>query len=184
VAPAASGCGSRSVKRAAEARVSVVIGDMNSAAAEGPSEMDRVQIGAKELPNTPEQVASALRVLVNQVYDPCGLARGLRIGLADMGLIRSLEARRAERGWDVVLHMRLTSPGCFYFFYFEEEIKRLAQKLGFISEMRIEWDNIIDWTPDDMSDGARARLEELRQGRMAGGRGPLTQVGSAAIPRC
>ena len=46
-----------------------------------------------------EEVIALVRRLVNEVLDPCSLALGLSIGIADMGLIRSLNIARVKNGW-------------------------------------------------------------------------------------
>lgn len=99
----------------------------------------------------------------NEIYDPCGLAQGASIGMADMGLIRSVEATRTQCGqWHVKVTIRFTSPGCFYFGYFE---RRLAEVLEPYQELdlAVEWDDRLDWTPADLAPSARLKLAAVRQ---------------------
>jgi metal-sulfur cluster biosynthetic enzyme len=99
----------------------------------------------------------------NDIHDPCGLAQGASIGMADMGLIRAVEATRTDRGrWHVKVTIRFTSPGCFYFGYFE---RRLAEVLEPYPELdlAVEWDDRLDWTPADLALSARQKLAAVRR---------------------
>ena len=106
-----------------------------------------------------EEDVIAVRGVANEVYDPCGLARGVSIGIADMGLIRSLNVERLKDGCGVTLRIRLTSPGCFYFFYFEREIRDRLKAVPQIKSVNMEWDQILDWTPDEISESAQLRFQ-------------------------
>lgn len=110
-----------------------------------------------------EEVIALVRGAANQVYDPCGLAQGVSIGIADLGLIRSLNVERLESGWGVSLRIRLTSPGCFYFFYFEREIRDRLKAVPEIRSLNMEWDEVLDWTPEEMSESAQLKLKEHRE---------------------
>ena len=114
-----------------------------------------------------EEVIALVRGVANEVYDPCGLALGFSIGLADMGLIRELKAERLMNGWSVTMRLRFTSPGCFYFVYFEREIRDRLKGVSQIQSLNIEWDQTLDWTPDDMSKPAQRKLKEYREKLLA-----------------
>lgn len=106
-------------------------------------------------------VVSYIRNEVNQVTDPCSQALGVSIGLCDMGLVRELEAEPCGDGWGVRLTLRLTSPGCLYFVYFEEAIRQRVADPA-IKRLKISFDSGLDWTPDDMAPGAQRRLQAYR----------------------
>ncbi|MEM9904020.1 MAG: hypothetical protein AAF921_03230 [Cyanobacteria bacterium P01_D01_bin.44] len=110
--------------------------------------------------STEESVVSWIKSQVNEVCDPCGLAQGLSIGMVDMGLIRDILIQPADAGWDVALAIRFTSAGCFYFPYFEREIRARIETHQQIESLDIKWDNVIDWTPDDLSDAAKSKFKE------------------------
>lgn len=114
-------------------------------------------------PTSEEEVMALVRGVANEVYDPCGLALGVSIGIADMGLIRELKAERLMNGWRVNMRLRFTSPGCFYFVYFEREIRNRLKGVSQIQSLNIEWDQTLDWTPDDMSKPAQRKLREYRE---------------------
>jgi len=98
---------------------------------------------------------------INGVIDPCSQALGVGIGLSDMGLIRNLEVESLDGSWCVKLTLRLTSPGCLYFVYFEESI-RLRITHPAIKRLEIEFDSGLDWTPEVMAPDAQRRLRTYR----------------------
>ena len=106
---------------------------------------------------TEAEVIEKVREKANGIHDPCGLAQGAAIGLVDMGLIRKLAASRMNDGhWKVDLTFRFTSPGCFYFEYFENRLNAAVAEDGI--ELNMIWDNQFDWTPNDMAEAARKKL--------------------------
>ena len=108
-----------------------------------------------------EEVFSYIRDRVNQVSDPCSQALGVAIGLCDMGLVRSLEAEPLGDRWSVRLTLRLTSPGCLYFVYFEESIRQRIDHPA-IGNLEIDFDSGLDWTPEAMAPAAQRRLAARR----------------------
>lgn len=110
--------------------------------------------------DTKESVVGWIESMVNEVYDPCGLAQGLSIGMVDMGLIRDIAIHPASSGWDISLTIRFTSAGCFYFPYFEREIRSRIENHQQIESLDIKWDNIIDWTPEDLSEAAKSKFKK------------------------
>ena len=116
---------------------------------------------------TEEDAIALVQRMINEVYDPGGLARGLSIGMVDMGLIRSSKVKPTEKGWDVTLRIRFTSAGCLYFPYFEREIRHRLEVYQQIEALNIEWDKVIDWTPEDLSEVAKSKLEKHNEKLLA-----------------
>lgn len=110
------------------------------------------------LETTPDVVAFAHK-MADEVSDPCSMAIGLKIGLSEMGLVRSVTATLASEGWHVQVHLRLTSPGCQYFFYFRESLEERLLAHPDIHHVEIQWDQRLDWTPEDFSAAARERID-------------------------
>jgi len=108
------------------------------------------------------ELVARVRDMANQIPDPCGLAQSQSIGMADMGLLRAIEAVNKNGAWSVTIRARVTSPECLHFVYFERELRAALRTLPEIGEVHVEWDNGLDWTPEDMNDVARARLRERR----------------------
>lgn len=100
--------------------------------------------------------------LANEIHDPCGLAYGHRIGLAEMGLIRRCDVVPTDAGWHIELTLRLTAPNCLYFFYFERELRRRLQAVDRVTGVAIQWDHVYDWTPDELAPSVRVKLHGAR----------------------
>lgn len=115
--------------------------------------------------DTPEAVEAFARRMADDVHDPCSMAIGLRIGLAEMGLIRHLSVDRRPEGWSVRMQLRLTSPGCQYFYFFRESLEDRIGAHPEIGSVEILWDQIFDWTPEDFSPSAREKID-ARQRRL------------------
>lgn len=112
---------------------------------------------------TAEQIADIVRATADEIYDPCSMALGLNVGLVEMGLVRELTLERGPLGWEISLRLRLTSPGCQYFFYFQQEIEARLLRHPDISQVRVTWDPQLDWTPEDMAPSARERIERRQR---------------------
>jgi len=112
---------------------------------------------------TSAEIIDLVRKASNTIHDPCGLAQGAAIGMADMGLIRKVEAIPAEGGrWHVKITIRFTSPGCLYFGYFERRLHEILEDYPKLN-LGIEWDDRLDWTPEDLAPSARAQLAAIRR---------------------
>lgn len=122
---------------------------------------------------TEEEVRDLARKVADEVHDPCSMAIGLNVGLAEMGLIREIAATGSPEGWRVRIRLRLTSPGCQYFFSFQEQLEARLLAHDGVVEVRVEWDEVLDWTPVDMAASVRARIEERR--RLQYGRAQLAR---------
>jgi metal-sulfur cluster biosynthetic enzyme len=115
--------------------------------------------------HTTEAAAAFARQMADQVYDPCSMAIGLRIGLDEMGLIRDLSAELGAAGWLITLTLRLTSPGCQYFYFFRESLEARIGAHPEVESVEILWDQIFDWTPEDFAPSAREKID-ARQRRL------------------
>lgn len=129
------------------------------------------------------QIVHLVRAVSNQVYDPCSMAMGVNVGLDEMGLVRDITAEPGPNGWNVRLRLRLTSPGCQYFFYFKEELEERLLAYECVSTVRVDWDERFDWTPDDFSETARGKISAgrtlLHRPRVKRGQQPLEELAGA-----
>ena len=116
---------------------------------------------------TPERLRELVQEVANEIHDPCGLAYGHAIGLADMGLIRALDVEETADGWRIALTLRLTAPTCLYYFYFERELRARLEGIDGVAHVDIHWDQVSDWTPEAMAPAARAQLQEAREQALA-----------------
>jgi metal-sulfur cluster biosynthetic enzyme len=109
------------------------------------------------------QIDELVRDIADQVYDPCSMAIGLNVGLTEMGLVRQVAADPVGDGWNVRVRLRLTSPGCQYFFYFKQELERRLLGHSSIVGAAVDWDETLDWTPEDLAASAREKIERRRR---------------------
>jgi metal-sulfur cluster biosynthetic enzyme len=104
-----------------------------------------------------------IRRTADTIHDPCGMATGVRLGLNEMGLVRRVETEPDAEGWSVRMQLRLTSPGCLYFFAFKDNLEERLTAHPQISRVVVDWDPSLDWTPEDLSPAARSKLEQRRR---------------------
>jgi metal-sulfur cluster biosynthetic enzyme len=109
------------------------------------------------------EVLEYIRRTADTIHDPCGMATGVRLGLNEMGLMREVQTESDADGWSVRIRLRLTSPGCVYFFAFKDNLEERLGAHPQISRVDVEWDPTLDWTPEDLSPAARSKLEERRR---------------------
>jgi metal-sulfur cluster biosynthetic enzyme len=109
------------------------------------------------------EVIEYIRRTADTIHDPCGMATGVRLGLNEMGLLRRVETEPGADGWSVRVQLRLTSPGCLYFFAFKDNLEERLTAHPQISRVVVDWDPSLDWTPEDLSPAARSKLEERRR---------------------
>jgi metal-sulfur cluster biosynthetic enzyme len=129
-------------------------------------------------PECLDEVERIIRTLSNQVFDPCALGAGLRIGMAEMGLIKRVEGERNEEGrWGVKVVMRFTGPDCMNYFYFKQNLERLMSEIPWVASALLDFSEEFDWSHDLMSDDARDRFyASTRSGR------PQSERGGRAFP--
>lgn len=121
------------------------------------------QGAARENQSIETQLIEYVRKVADEVHDPCSMAMGLHIGLAEMGLVREIVTEAGPNGWHVLIRLRVTSPGCQYFFYFQQELERRLLAHPDVVEVKVEWDEVLDWTPEDLAMSARQKLEARRR---------------------
>lgn len=128
---------------------------------------------ASRFPDLPDsgEVLQYVRRTADTIHDPCGMATGVRLGLNEMGLLRRVECEPDADGWIVRMQLRLTSPGCLYFFAFKDNLEERLTAHPQISRVIVDWDPSLDWTPEDLSPAARSKLEERRRALWRSNRG-------------
>jgi metal-sulfur cluster biosynthetic enzyme len=121
-----------------------------------------------EVPRFPDlhdsrEVLEYIRRTADTIHDPCGMATGVRLGLNEMGLLRQVQTEPDAEGWSVRIQLRLTSPGCVYFFAFKDNLEERLGAHPQISHVVVDWDPSLDWTPEDLSPAAQSKLERRRR---------------------
>lgn len=100
-----------------------------------------------------EQITAQL----DEIKDPCSLAAGTPMGLAEMGLVDAVEI--SETG-AVLVKLRLTSPFCHMIGYFTKEVSRRIKALPGVTAVDLQADNGLDWSPSRISPAATARRDQ------------------------
>jgi metal-sulfur cluster biosynthetic enzyme len=126
------------------------------------------------------EVEEYVRMKADEVHDPCSMAIGLNVGLTEMGLIRHVVVSPAGPDWSVQVNVRLTSPGCQYFFYFQEQLQARLLSHPQIVQVDVTWDHQLDWTPEDMAESARQRFAQ-RMSRLPPPTGSTRAVDKATV---
>lgn len=101
---------------------------------------------------------AAVRQALENVVDPCSIATGVPISLADMGLIKELRWLDGE----VKLVLQLTSPICWQAANILSAVERTAMSVPGVRSVHCTLDPTSEWMPSMMSAGARERLRRIR----------------------
>lgn len=98
---------------------------------------------------------------LGNVVCPCAAAEGYSsYGIDDMGLVRSIE----RDGDEVVVDLRLTSPGCLKIGYLEDEIDEHVGSLPSVESVSVTADEGLEWRPEMMSEEFQAARQERIRG--------------------
>jgi metal-sulfur cluster biosynthetic enzyme len=81
---------------------------------------------------------------LNRVQDPCSVAAGRPMGLADMGLIDRVEI---TGDGTVDVYLRLTSPACYLMQYLEAESVAQVSACRGVTSVAVHPDEGLDWSP-------------------------------------
>jgi metal-sulfur cluster biosynthetic enzyme len=117
-----------------------------------------------ELTRTPgkDDALAEIRAQLNTIGDPCSVAQGVPMGLDDMGLVRDV---KLDSEGNVEISLRLTSPSCHIVGYFDVEAKRRVLGLPGVRSVTVRVDHGLDWTPQMMSEDAKARRRKALEAR-------------------
>jgi metal-sulfur cluster biosynthetic enzyme len=100
----------------------------------------------------------AVRLALQNVVDPCSIATGVPISLAEMGLIKELSCSSG----DVQLTLRLTSPICWQAVNIMSAVEHAVMAVPGVRSVNCTLDPGSEWMPSMMSAGARERLRRVR----------------------
>jgi metal-sulfur cluster biosynthetic enzyme len=106
----------------------------------------------------PAATEAAVRRALDRVVDPCSIATGVPITLAEMGLIAGVEIS----GPVATVQLRVTSPFCMHIGNMQERIAAVVGDVDGIDEVRIDIDDGMEWLPTMMAPEASARLRRVR----------------------
>jgi metal-sulfur cluster biosynthetic enzyme len=122
--------------------------------------------------------ATVLKVL-DEIVDPCSAVAGAPIGIVSMGLVRRLSVEPGSGGAAVRVRIGVTEPGCLMAAPFIVEARERLENLEGVSLVDVRVDTEDDWSPSDMSEEARARLEAVRSSQRQSSRPsvPIVRLG-------
>ena len=94
---------------------------------------------------------------LDEVKDPCSVTAGNPMGLAEMGLVRSVDISDAGR---VTVVLRLTSPFCEMIGFFTSQVTEKTADLDGVRTVTVQTDSGFDWSPDDMAPHLQRQREQ------------------------
>lgn len=106
--------------------------------------------------------AEVLRRL-DEIQDPCSVAGGTPMGLAEMGLVGAV---RISPSGDVEIDLRLTSPFCHMIGFMKTEATAKVGSLDGVRSVTVTGDAGLDWSPELISPDAQLRRRERLKRRM------------------
>jgi metal-sulfur cluster biosynthetic enzyme len=105
------------------------------------------------------------RVLVEQVHralervvDPCSIATGVPITLADMGLIEDVAVTDGRAH----IRLRVTSPFCMHIGNMHERILDVVGEVPGVDGVDLDVDDGMTWLPSMMAPESQRRLRAVR----------------------
>lgn len=101
-----------------------------------------------------EQVHRAL----DRVVDPCSIATGVPITLADMGLVEDV----AVTGGRAHIRLRVTSPFCMHIGNIHERILDVVGEVPGVDAVDLDIDDGMTWLPSMMAPESQRRLRAIR----------------------
>jgi len=103
-------------------------------------------------------LAAEVRRGLARIVDPCSIATGVPISLADMGMVKGVLVE--DR--DVTVTLILTSPICWQAANIIEAVETRVGSIPGVASVRCTVDHNADWLPALMDPGAQRRLRTIR----------------------
>lgn len=105
-----------------------------------------------------EVLPADVRRALDRVVDPCSIATGVPITIADMGLVQAIEIDVGR----VTITLGLTSPVCFQVQNILGGVKNAVGALPGVTSVECEVDPTAEWMPDMMAPSAQRALRRVR----------------------
>lgn len=100
---------------------------------------------------------------LDEIQDPCSVAGGTPMGLAEMGLVGSV---RISPSGDVEIDLRLTSPFCHMIGFMKTEAMAKVGDIEGVRSVAVTGDAGLDWSPEMISPAAQRRRRERLERRL------------------
>jgi metal-sulfur cluster biosynthetic enzyme len=101
---------------------------------------------------------AAIHKALSEVVDPCSIATGVPINLADMGLVQEV----VDDAGAVRVTLRLTSPICWQAGNIIEKVEERVAAVSGVKSVACIVDPYAEWVPEMINPIARAKLRALR----------------------
>lgn len=102
------------------------------------------------------ELVFSIRRQLDTIEDPCSVAAGSPMGLAEMGLVEHVGV---DADGNVTVRLRLTSPSCANLGLFKVEAEARIASLPGVRSVDVSADLGLDWRPDMMSEEAKVRRQ-------------------------
>jgi metal-sulfur cluster biosynthetic enzyme len=111
---------------------------------------------------------AAVRQVLDTIVDPCSRAAGAAAGISEMGMIPEIRFSQGNgNATDIAVRLIVTHPFCMMSNLFIKEIVERLEVVDGVGAVTVEFDPGQIWTPDLMTPGYAARLEDARARRRA-----------------
>lgn len=101
---------------------------------------------------------------LDQVYDPCSLTTNSPLSIQEMGLVRE---RRFDESGHVYVRMCVTGPSCMMIGSLVKGVEESVGSIAGVTGVSVQIDAGYFWTPTDMSESGREKLDEVRRASRA-----------------
>jgi metal-sulfur cluster biosynthetic enzyme len=106
----------------------------------------------------PDVARAAVEQALRRVVDPCSIATGVPITIADMGLVHDVSIR----GADVQVTLCLTSPVCLQAANIISAVHQYVGQVDGVSSVSCQVNAAVEWMPEMMALSARDSLRKAR----------------------
>lgn len=104
---------------------------------------------------------AAVRDRLDDVIDPCSEANGTNLSVIEMGLLDAIEID----GGHVHVDLHVTSPHCMMTPFFVDEISERVGELEPVSDVTVDFDAGMEWTPEMITEDGRRKRDRRRSER-------------------
>jgi metal-sulfur cluster biosynthetic enzyme len=107
-----------------------------------------------------DAVLAQVREALAHVVDPCSIATGVPLTLAEMGMVEDI----VVEGGRVTVTLMLTSPVCWQAGNIIAAVETSVGGLPWVASVGCTVNHDAEWLPSQMDAGARRRLRAVRPG--------------------
>ncbi|MEN2738350.1 iron-sulfur cluster assembly protein [Microbacterium sp. X-17] len=100
---------------------------------------------------------------INEIKDPCSVAASVATGLADMGLVKSVEIAEDGR---VGVQLMTTAPHCMYVGHFTLYVTEQVERLPWVTGVDVTFDHVLAWDESRMAEHARELMHTKHRKRL------------------